>query len=330
MNKIGAKIVVIGGGTGSFVMLSGLKNYVSNLTALVSMADDGGSAGVLRDELGVLPPGDARQCLIALSESPKMRDLFNYRIDEGSLSGHSFGNLFLAVTERMTGSFRDGVALASETLNVSGKVEPIITNKVTMYLDDGEKILRGEDSVDNGSFAPRPNIWLKPRPRVNPAAIKAIESADVVVISPGSLYESAGTILITPGVAEALERSPAKVVYVCCLVNKAGQTDNFYVHDYVSELERLAGRSFIDYVIYNSRKPSKKLLKLYASEGSTPVEFDSKITKEMHYRTKGKDLLADEIWQNPGGKVDKKANLRTLIRHNPDATAREIMKIYFS
>ncbi|MDR1969962.1 MAG: YvcK family protein, partial [Candidatus Nomurabacteria bacterium] len=252
MEKIyGAKIVVIGGGTGSFVVLSGLKNYTNDLTALVSMVDDGGSAGVLRDELGVLPPGDVRQCLVALSRSPRVRDLFNYRFDEGTFSGHSFGNLFLAATEKMTGSFRAGVALASEILNVTGRVEPISTNQVTLFLGDGKKVLRGEDTVDNGKFAPRPKIWMEPKPKVNPMAIEAIERADVVVVAPGSLYESLGTVLITPGVAEALTTSQAKIVYICNLVNKLGQTDDFCVHDYATELERLAGRPFIDYVIYN-------------------------------------------------------------------------------
>ncbi|MCL2280848.1 YvcK family protein [Candidatus Saccharibacteria bacterium] len=331
MEKIhGAKIVVIGGGTGSFVVLSGLKNYTTNLTALVSMADDGGSTGALRDELGVLPPGDVRQCLVALSHSPRVRDLFNYRFEEGSFAGHSFGNLFLAATERMTGNFRAGVALASEILNVTGRVEPITTNQVTLLLDDGEQVLRGEDTVDNGQFAPRPRIWLEPIPEVNPAAIVAIEQADVVVLAPGSLYESLGTILITPGVSKALANTSAKVVYVCNLVNKLGQTDDFFVHDYASELERIAGQTFIDYVIYNTNEPSDRLLELYATEGGRPVQVDIKTLKTAHYRAKGANLLADQVWQNPGGKVDRKAKQRTLIRHDPDAVARIIMKIYFS
>jgi len=330
MDKIhGAKIVVIGGGTGSFVVLSGLKNYTADLTALVSMVDDGGSTGVLRDELGVLPPGDVRQCLVALSRSPRVRDLFNYRFDGGALCGHSFGNLFLAATEKMTGSFREGVALASEILNVTGRVEPISTNPVTLFLGDGKKVLRGEDTVDNGQFVPRPQIWLEPKPKVNPAALTAIKQADVVVVAPCSLYESLGTILITPGVAEALTASRAKVVYICNLVNKLGQTDGFMVHDYAAELERLAGRPFIDYVIYNTNQPSARLLKLYAAEGSAPVGVDAAALKSAHYRSKGANLLAESIWQNPNSKVDKLAKRRTLIRHDPDAVARAVMKICF-
>ncbi|MCL2174257.1 YvcK family protein [Candidatus Saccharibacteria bacterium] len=331
MDKIqGAKIVVIGGGTGSFVMLSGLKNYTADLTALVSMADDGGSTGKLRDELGVLPGGDVRQCLVALSRSPRVRDLFNYRFDEGSLAGHSFGNLFLAATEKMTGSFRAGVELAGEILNTVGRVEPIITNQVTLLLDDGKKILRGEDTIDDGKFSPRPKIWLEPKPKVNPMALKAIKNADVVVVAPGSLYESLGTVLITPGVSDALTSTKAKVVYVCNLVNKAGQTDGFSVHDYASELERLAGKPFIDYVIYNTNEPGQELLELYAAEGSEPVQVDTEALRAAHYKAKGADMLANRIWQNPNQKSDPKAMFRTLIRHDPDKAARAVMKIYFS
>jgi uncharacterized cofD-like protein len=139
------KVVVIGGGTGSFVVLSGLKKYVHNITALVSMADDGGSTGQLRDELGVLPPGDVRQCLVALSDSPKLRDLFNYRFDDGALKGHAFGNLFLTALEKMSGSFVDAVEQASKVLAITGRVEPITLDKthLTITTPDG-KVMKGQ------------------------------------------------------------------------------------------------------------------------------------------------------------------------------------------
>ena len=141
-------VVVIGGGTGSFTVLTGLKKYVEHISALVSMADDGGSTGTLRDELGVLPPGDARQCLVALSGSPKMRELLNYRFDEGGLIGHSFGNLFLTALEKMTGSFAEAIKVAGEILDINGhRVIPSTLDKVTLMVDDGEKIIRHERDV---------------------------------------------------------------------------------------------------------------------------------------------------------------------------------------
>lgn len=350
MKDNGENIVVIGGGTGSFVVLSGLRNYAQNITALVSMADDGGSTGQLRDEYGALPPGDVRQCLVALSSSPKVRELFNYRFDGGSFSGHSFGNLFLTALEQMTGDFAKGVALAEEVLRVDGHVVPITLDSVVINLDHGaKKILRHEREIDGVKFAkPRPKLWLEKtaaldenapkthklsaisrKPRVNPAAEKAILAADLVVIAPGDLYKSVGPALVVPGVGRALARTSAKVVYVANLVNKPGQEDDFSVADYADELERLAGAKFLDYVVYNTHQPSRKLLERYANAGELPVAIDSARLHEGKYFAKGAELLAGEIWHNSNEK-DPIAAQRTLIRHDPDAVARAIMKIYFS
>jgi len=329
--KFGAKIVVIGGGTGSFVVLSGLKNYARDLTALVNMADDGGSTGQLRDELGVLPPGDVRQCLVALSRSPRVRDLFNYRFDEGSLAGHAFGNLFLAALEKMTGSLATAIDLADEVLNVDGQVIPITLDQITICLDHGGKeILRHERNIDGAQFVRRaPKVWLEPRPKVNEAAITAIMGADVVVVAPGSIYKSLAPALVVPGVGRALRKTTARKIYISNLVNKPGQTDGFKVHDLAAEVERLAGGEFLDYVIYNVHQPSRKLLERYAADGELPVEIDAAALKSAHYKARGAELLAGEVWQNPNAK-DPIGKQRTLIRHDPDATARAIMKIYFS
>lgn len=311
----GAKIVVIGGGTGSFMVLSGLKNYASDITALVSMADDGGSTGVLRDELGVLPPGDVRQCLVALSRSPMVRDLFNYRFNEGTFAGHSFGNLFLTATEKMTGKFSDGVRVAGEVLQITGRVEPVTLDNVTLCMKDGKRMLRQERNIDTGEFKTRhPKLWLEPKPKVNKTAISAIMAADVVVLAPGSLYTSLGAALIVPGVAEALEKTKAKKVYIANLVNKPNQTDGFTVVDYVTELERLAGRKFIDIVLYNTRTPIKKLVEKYKHEHELLVNVGDK--KGKHYKLIGSELVVD---------AGKK-----LIRHDSDKVARRIMKVFFS
>ncbi|MCL2444593.1 YvcK family protein [Candidatus Saccharibacteria bacterium] len=325
LERSDARVVVIGGGTGSFTVLSGLKNHFTEITAIVSMADDGSSTGQLRDELGVLPPGDVRQCLVALSRSPRVRDLFGHRFSNGHLKGHTFGNLFLAALEDMTGDFRGGVALASEVLDIVGYVEPITLDQITVVADDGDSITRGEDNIENTKLANRPKLWLEPIPLANPAALTAIEDADLIIISPGSLYESLGATLIVPGVADALKSSTAKSVYVCNLMNKPGHTDGFHVHDYASELERLAGVKFLDYVLYNSHPPIDSLIKHYAADGELPVLSDTDALVSAHYRSIGVDLLSASIHETSPN--DPKASHRTLIRHDPERLARQILKL---
>ena len=325
----GAKVVVIGGGTGSFTVLSGLKNYTNSITALVNMVDDGGSTGVLRDELGVLPPGDVRQCLVALSRSPKVRDLFNYRFADGNLRGHAFGNLFLAALEKMTGSLAEGVKLAGQVLQVVGRVEPITFENVRLFLRDGKGMHVGEYEISQMKFTgkKRPNIQLGPNAEPNPRALAAIEAADIIVIAPGSLYTSLAPTLLVSGVGKAIHKAKAKKAYVCNLVTKPGQTDGFSVQDFADEIERLAGHKFLDYVIYNTNQPNKRALKDYAKDGEFAVEMPETV-KKRGYKIVGKDLLSEKINQVPKG--DLIGSSRTLIRHDPDKLARQIMKIFFS
>ena len=327
----GPRIVVIGGGTGSFTLLSGLKYYARDITALVNMADDGGSTGLLRDELGVLPPGDVRQCLVALSDTPKVRELFNYRFDEGSLRGHAFGNLFLTALEKMTGSFAEAVDLAGEVLHITGRVEPITLNPTTlvMHYSDGS-VVNGEFTIGHADFSGklRPDISLEPRALINPTAREALLRADIVVIAPGNLYGSIAPALVVDGVREALQSSRAKKVYICNLVTKPGQTDGFSVADYAEEIERFAGVA-LDYVVYNDTPPSKDLIDRYAHDGEFPVEYDKKLLRAKHYHAKGLPLVAKTIWQgNSSG--DSIASVRTFIRHDADRVARELMRIYFA
>ncbi|MDR0591618.1 MAG: YvcK family protein [Candidatus Nomurabacteria bacterium] len=320
------KVVVISGGTGGFVVLSGLKNYFRHITALVSMADDGGSTGQLRDELGALPPGDVRQCLVALSCSPKLRDLFAYRFEEGNLKGHSFGNLFLAALEKVTGDFSKGVELAGSILRTSGRVEPITLDQVRLFVDDGETVTAHERDLEGKIFAnKRPKVWLEPKPAANPAALDAIRQADLVVVAPGSLYTSLGAALTVPGITQALKNSKAGKVYVCNLVNKPGQTDGFTVVDYVNELERLADEQFIDTVVYNTRQPSGQMLKRYAADGELPVELgDEESLEKMHFKVVGADLLAREAWSDDSrsDQID-----RTLIRHDSNRLAKQLAEL---
>lgn len=324
------KIAVIGGGTGSFTLLTGLKEYTHALTALVNMVDDGGSTGVLRDELGVLPPGDVRQCLVALSDASKLRELFNYRFEEGGLKGHSFGNLFLTALEKMTGDFSEGVELAAEVLNITGAVEPITLTDVRLIIrtkEHGE--LKGEHWVDESNFhGERPELRLEPEALANPKALKAIEKADIVVIAPGDIYGSLGPALIVPGVGEALARSKAFKVYVCNLVTKPGQ-EGFMVTDFADEIERLAGQNFLDAVLFNTSKPSPDLLEKYASAGELAVEYDMAKLDAAPYHAYGTDLLAGTVWKNTS-KSDAIAATRTLIRHDPIVVARSIVDLYNS
>ena len=323
------KIAVIGGGTGSFTLLSALKNHTSQIAALVNMADDGGSTGVLRDELGALPPGDIRQCLVALSDSDKVRDLFNYRFEEGSLKGHAFGNLFLTALEKMTGDFGSGVELASEVLNVRGVVEPITLSNVTLAMrDSAGRETRGEFQISDMNFGDeRPELWLEPKSEANPRAIRAIETADIVVVAPGNLYGSLAPALIVPGVGEALAKTKAFRVYVCNLVTKPGQTDGYKVDDFADEIERFAGQKFLDAVLFNTERPTDDLLEKYAKLGEKSVGYDETRLHGKSYIAAGTKLLSGSIWKNTNIS-DPIAAARTLIRHDSDAVADAIIELY--
>lgn len=322
-------IALIGGGTGSFTLLSALKNYTPKIAALVNMADDGGSTGVLRDELGALPPGDVRQCLVALSNIPEMRDLFNYRFEDGSLKGHALGNLFLSALEKMTGDFARGVELASQVLNITGSVEPITLTNVTLVMKDASgQETRGEFEIAHRKFSgQRPEFRLDPLATANPRALTAIAKADIVVVAPGNLYGSLAPALIVPGIGEALKKSRALKVYVCNLVTKPGQTDGYSVCDFADEIERLAGTHFLDAVLYNTEQPTKELLDKYAADGELAVNYDAVAGQATGYETVGANLLSGSIWQNSNA-ADPIASRRTLIRHDATAVAEALLALY--
>lgn len=323
------KVAVIGGGTGSFMLLSALKERTEAIAALVNMADDGGSTGQLRDELGVLPPGDIRQCLVALSNSPEMRDLFNHRFSTGALKGHALGNLFLAALEEMSGDFVRGVELASRVLNITGVVEPITLTDVTLVLNrqDGSQV-RGEFEIGELDFGgERPQLALDPAGEPNESALKAIRRADIVVIAPGNLYGSLAPALLVPGIGQALAETEALCLYVANLVTKPGQTDGLTVCDFASELERLAGTPFLDAALYNTAPPSRELLDKYAAEGSAAVGFDQEEARRAHYAVIGAPLLSKEIWVNRNTS-DPIANQRTLIRHDASVVVDRILDYY--
>lgn len=322
------KIAVIGGGTGSFTLLSALKNHTKQLAAIVNMVDDGGSSGVLRDELGALPPGDVRQCLVALSDSPKIRSLFDYRFDAGSLKGHSFGNLLLSALEKSTGSFSEAVITASEILRVNGVVIPATLDNVRLKMTwPGTSInLNGERTIDSEHFQLDPRkakLDLVPRARVNPLATKAIYQADIVVIAPGDLYTSLGPLLIIDGIGEALIKTRARVVYVTNLVTKYGQTSGFTVSDHANEIERFAHSKFLDYVMYNSQQPTKDSLKAYKQEKAFLTEIDINKLKTMHYKA----IAGQFLGAMADGKKDSFNVSRSLIRHDAEAVVKSILEL---
>lgn len=327
-----SRFVVIGGGTGSFTVLSGLKQYAHNITALVSMADDGGSTGILRDELGVLPPGDVRQCLVALSDpdiSKTLRDLFNFRFEEGSLAGHSFGNLFLSSIEKMTNDFNEAVRLSGELLHITGRVMPITLDNVRLGIKWGDEIVRGEGNIDVMDFASRqatrPELFLEPSARINPQAAQAIMDADVIVFAPGDLYTSLGPLLSVGGVSEALHKTHARKIYISNLVVNPRQTKDFTVADHAAEIERFAGGPLLDYVLYNTGDPGAELMKKYMREGENLVATHQSQFEDVHYEVVGCDLLQSQAVKARAG--DKLSAHRSLIRHDPDVLARVLIHI---
>ncbi len=317
-------IVTIGGGTGQFSLLSGLKKYSVNLTAIVGMADNGGSTGVLRDELGVLPPGDIRQCLVALSEAEViMRELFNYRFDNGGLKGHSFGNIFLSTLEKITGSFEESVRVAGVVLATRGTVIPVTIANVSLVCGSGDKVCVGEHAVTTSPMLERETLRLEPEGYANPKTIAAIDAADCIVIGPGNLYCSILPNLLVKGVSEAIARSRATVVYNCNLMTTKGHTEGFTVADYAHEIERYIGKGRINYVTYNKRPPSVDLLEKYAeAEGVSMVPAPQNCFFGDSFTALPADLVSTRLpVMKPGDPIR-----RSFIRHDPDALAAIIVQ----
>lgn len=319
-------VVVIGGGTGTFTVLSGLKKYPHLvLTAIVTMADDGGSTGILRDEFGVLPPGDLRQCLVALAKDGSvLRKLFNHRYEKGSLAGHSFGNIFISTLEQVTGSLDKALDTIGNILKIKGSVVPVTLSKVRLIakLKNG-KMLTGENEITSYQLLSRfgiDSLSLSPKARVNPKALAAIAQADLIVVGPGNLYASLIPNFLVPGIGAALARAKAKKVYVANLMNKHGHTDDFTVADYVKTLEHYSAPCSFDMVIYNTKKPPRALLTKYSDEGEPLTD---KHGLAARYSVVGKDLLSRTIH------TQKKKDLlrRTLIRHDSDKLAAAIVSL---
>lgn len=283
----GPRIVALGGGTGLSVLLSGLKQHSSNLTAVVTVADDGGSSGLLRSGLGVLPPGDIRSCLVALADDESlMSRLFQYRFPEdGGLQGHSFGNLFVAALADVTGDFERAVQESTSVLNVRGRVLPSTLQSVTLHaeLQGGERVA-GESSITANERLPL-RVWLEPgRPGATPGVLEAISVADLVVLGPGSVYTSIVPNLLVPDVREALKRTRARVIYVCNVMTQPGETDGHSAADHLSALCRHGATGMIDDVLVNDTPVSRDLAAVYRAGGAAPVVADDQALAALGVR----------------------------------------------
>jgi uncharacterized cofD-like protein len=323
-------VVTIGGGTGSFTLLTGLKKYPINISAIVSMADDGGSTGVLRDELGVLPPGDVRQCLVALSDSSDMlRELMKYRFEEGGLKGHNFGNLFLSALEKINKSFSKGVEEAARILNVKGEVIPVTDKDTKLYMKlQNGKILKGEEQINHSADIQRIGIkksYLEPEAKANKKAVQKILEADLIIIGPGNHYCSIVPNFLVKGIPEAIRKSKAKVVYNCNLVNKPKHTENFTLDDYVDSINNYIRAKRIDFVTFNTKKPNPKLIEKYASHRELLVNFNENEREQRNYRIIRAGILSDK---KPKFSIsDVLATQRSFIRHDNEKLAKILIMI---
>jgi uncharacterized cofD-like protein len=316
------KIVVIGGGTGNYTVLQCLKSRGLDLSAIVSMADDGGSTGILRDELGVLPPGDVRQCLVALSDSSEvMRSLMNYRFEQGGLGGHSFGNLLLSALEKVTGSFEHAVEEVGRILFIRGKVIPVTTHKVRLkMLLNNDRMLEGEKEIYLSKDIAQgyKSLYLDPFPTANPHAIQAIEEADLIVIGPGGLHTSIIPNLLVSGVTEALRKARGKKVLIVNLMNRLGQTAGYATSHYIKEIADFVGEDIFDYLFVNNQYPPESLMQKYAEEGelvSNDLPHDPRVITAPFLGKISEKIEGDHLIN------------RSLIRHDHEILSQELMNI---
>jgi len=312
----GPKIVVIGGGTGLSTMLRGLKMYTSNITAIVTVADDGGGSGDLREDLGILPPGDIRNCILALADTePLMEDLLQYRFKDGRLKNQSFGNLFLAAMDGISDNFEDAVQKMSSVLAVTGKVIPVTLENMRLraLLENGD-IVEGESQIPEEALLQKSKIkklMIEPEDAEPLSeAISAIREADAIIMGPGSLYTSVLPNLLVRKIASNIRRSNALKIYISNIMTQPGETDNFKVSDHLKTLYKHCGRDIVDYVIANVQKIPKNLLAKYKEEGSEAVVLDKEVVNKLGIETIEAGLVN---------------YTNDVIRHNHEELARVIM-----
>jgi uncharacterized cofD-like protein len=321
------KVVVVGGGTGTYQVLTGLKKYPHlDLSAIISMCDSGGSTGRLRKELGILPPGDVRRAILALSDLPFARktleEVFDFRFEDGkTFAGHSLGNILLAALVQITGSMDKAINEAARILNASGHIFPVTLDKTNLVavLEDGSRVY-GETKIDMRNFKigiPIKTVYLSPKAKLFYDAGKAIRGADLIVFGPGDLYTSLIPTLLTDGMKEALIKSEAKVCFVVNLMTKRGETDNFKASDFVETFKNYLGEAAIklSYVVINNKVNGSKgkIAAWYRRYSSAPVVDDlTKVKKQFGYK-----IVTGEF-----------VDTTTLMRHNPQKLAKALISIF--
>jgi uncharacterized cofD-like protein len=327
MANKGVKIVAIGGGTGLSNMLKGLKVYSSNITAVVTVADDGGSSGRLRESLNIVPPGDIRNCIAALAHDDEViTQLFQYRFDEDSpkdLQNHSFGNLFLTALVELGGSrnMADAVKQACKILKTRGKVLPVSNTPMNLeaYLEDG-RLIKGESAIPEAGGKIKKLFCTPPIPPILPEVIDAIKEAEIIVYGPGSLYTSIIPNLLVPELIKSISKSSALKIYICNVMTQPGETSGYTAANHVEAIKEHTQEynadfsKLLDYIVVNNSSPHKKQLEKYAADNQYPVEVDQASLKNLGLKIFPTNLI-------------QRGN---LVRHNPSKLAKSIMEIYSS
>lgn len=324
------KVTVIGGGTGTFVVLSGLKKYELDLGAIVTMMDSGGSTGRLRDQLGVLPPGDLRQCMVALSDATDLwRKLFLYRFENGDLKGHNFGNIFLSALEKVCDDYDTVIDTASSILQTKGPVMPVTFEKAHLCVEyENGNMLKGESIIDedNPEKSRIKRAYLEPDVAVNPAAVERVRESDYIIIGPGDLYTSIIPVFLVGNLKEAVANSNAKIIYNLNLMTKMGQTSGYAGLDFIKDLEKYIGRA-PDFVTVNNGMIPPSVVEWYAEHDESPVrnnlhesEFKGTIIEEdilnrVHIEKNTSDSLTRSILRHDSDKLAKIIN--AIISDNP-------------
>ena len=317
----GPRVVAIGGGTGLSTMLRGLKNHTKNLTAIVTVADDGGGSGMLRQDLGMPPPGDIRHCMEALANAePLMQELLTYRFPQGSgnLTGQSFGNLILAALNGISGSFDEAVSRMSEVLAITGRVLPVTTADVQLVAEfENGASVTGESKIfycKKREDCRIRRVRLSPEnPKALPAALAAIREADMIILGPGSLYTSIIPNLLVEGIVEAIQDSDALKIYVCNVMTQEGETEGYTVSDHISALFHHSCRNLFDICLCNSSPIPKGVAAKYAQEGASPLYADAGPCA----------ALGVEVISRPIATVDN-----GFVRHDPGHLARELILLH--
>jgi uncharacterized cofD-like protein len=314
----GPKIVAIGGGTGLSTLLRGLRDYSANITAIVTVADDGGSSGRLRREIGILPPGDIRNCIAALADEEKLlTELFQYRFQAGDgLSGHSFGNLFLTAMSDITGDLEQAIAASSKILAVKGRVLPATLYDVSLWaeLADGRRI-EGESNIPEAEGQILHIGCTPANPPASPGAVKAIEEADYIILGPGSLYTSIIPNLLVPEIREAILKAKVPRIYICNIMTQPGETGGYTVSDHIRAIDKVCEDRLFDAVLVHRRSPSARTLKRYAQENSHPVFLDREDVAKLGRRIVMANVMDED--EETG-----------YVRHNPQRLSRVLLRWY--